>query len=232
MSQWVQNQDATAFVSPFVWTTLQPLVSLLESKHTAVQELGCFMVLAEVCNRSEISKMFMEGVVDLLKKFAADTTASSTMKKISRMALARLGIEVLVQHQPATEQSMNNLQEWLEMLGLASLHNVLEKHEISMDNVQYVTGDDLEKIGVALGPRKKLLNAVQSLNRHSQKEFRSHTAQHEPCLICFDGIKEMCFIPCGHVATCEQCAQITLARQDKCPICRTPVTQFVKPFYV
>jgi baculoviral IAP repeat-containing protein 2/3 len=44
------------------------------------------------------------------------------------------------------------------------------------------------------------------------------------CKICMDRELEITFIPCGHLVTCEQCAQPL----KKCPICRKLIKSHVK----
>ncbi|XP_060558859.1 baculoviral IAP repeat-containing protein 7-like isoform X2 [Ruditapes philippinarum] len=47
------------------------------------------------------------------------------------------------------------------------------------------------------------------------------------CKICMDNELCMTFLPCGHLATCEDCAQ----NVNECPICRKLITQRVKIFW-
>ncbi len=47
------------------------------------------------------------------------------------------------------------------------------------------------------------------------------------CVICLDQVKNMTFIPCGHVATCESCS----AHVELCPICRQPITNKQKLYF-
>ena len=44
------------------------------------------------------------------------------------------------------------------------------------------------------------------------------------CCICFDEIKRIVFIPCGHFCICNSCAKHI---NDKCPICRTDIIDTV-----
>ena len=46
------------------------------------------------------------------------------------------------------------------------------------------------------------------------------------CLICTElitGQNRSCFVPCGCAHWCQDCAQILLAREDRCPTCRSPI---------
>ncbi|XP_055344018.1 uncharacterized protein LOC129592086 isoform X2 [Paramacrobiotus metropolitanus] len=46
------------------------------------------------------------------------------------------------------------------------------------------------------------------------------------CRICDDSPKRIVFVPCGHLATCEECSK----KVDLCPICRSPVQQKIKTY--
>mmetsp|Transcript_115962 Transcript_115962/g.247835 ORF Transcript_115962/g.247835 Transcript_115962/m.247835 type:complete len:341 (+) Transcript_115962:69-1091(+) len=47
----------------------------------------------------------------------------------------------------------------------------------------------------------------------------------EQCVVCFDRDVGACMIPCGHVATCMECAK-KLSPQ-RCPFCRVPIVEVV-----
>lgn len=47
------------------------------------------------------------------------------------------------------------------------------------------------------------------------------------CKICMDNELCMTFLPCGHLATCEDCARSV----KECPICRKEISQKVKIFW-
>lgn len=47
------------------------------------------------------------------------------------------------------------------------------------------------------------------------------------CKICMDKELAITFLPCGHLATCEECSKSL----EECPICRKPITQTVKVYW-
>lgn len=52
------------------------------------------------------------------------------------------------------------------------------------------------------------------------------------CVICCSAPKSAAFIPCGHVACCEECAN-SLQKKSKrsdCPICRAPIQSSIRIF--
>ena len=55
---------------------------------------------------------------------------------------------------------MSALSEWLGARGLGALHAVLEAQQIDLDVLPDLTEDDLKDLGIALGPRRRLLKAI------------------------------------------------------------------------
>lgn len=45
------------------------------------------------------------------------------------------------------------------------------------------------------------------------------------CKVCMDSNITMMFLPCKHMITCSLCALVLLT----CPICRTPINEWIKP---
>jgi hypothetical protein len=127
-----------------------------------------------------------------------------------------------------------DVQSWLKQLRLELYLDAFTKHAVTLVNLPFLEEKDLDAMAIPLGPRKQLLAAIDALRRHNAKAYLPHPVKGEavPCLVCYDAEKSMCFVPCGHVVTCDQCAEIIRARQDPCVICRTPVTTIVKPFFV
>ena len=52
------------------------------------------------------------------------------------------------------------------------------------------------------------------------------------CIVCLSSESKICFVPCGHVVACNECAEILKSREDPCVICRSPITTFVTPIYL
>lgn len=42
----------------------------------------------------------------------------------------------------------------------------------------------------------------------------------EECKICWDGIPNFAFVPCGHAITCQKCSDMVVRSNGRCPICR------------
>ena len=47
------------------------------------------------------------------------------------------------------------------------------------------------------------------------------------CVVCRDARRNFIFLPCGHLAACEECA----AEQDRCPLCRVEATSKQRVFW-
>ncbi|CAN5404035.1 AAA family ATPase [soil metagenome] len=56
---------------------------------------------------------------------------------------------------------MSKLFEWLNDHGLESLNPVLEAHQVGLDVLPDLTEDDLKELGIALGPRRRLMRAIK-----------------------------------------------------------------------
>lgn len=57
-----------------------------------------------------------------------------------------------------------SVKEWLESLGLSKYLSVFELNEVDMDVLPYLTLEDLRDMPVrAIGPRRKMLNSLESL---------------------------------------------------------------------
>jgi predicted ATPase/class 3 adenylate cyclase len=60
---------------------------------------------------------------------------------------------------------MGDFDEWLERLGLSRHRAVFAEHDIDREILPDLTDQDLEKLGLSLGHRKKLLRAIAELGR-------------------------------------------------------------------
>ncbi len=55
---------------------------------------------------------------------------------------------------------MGELQDWLKQRGLESLAAVLVEHDVDLDILPDLTEQDLERLGLSLGQRRRLLKAI------------------------------------------------------------------------
>lgn len=64
----------------------------------------------------------------------------------------------------------------------------------------------------------------------NEKKDISTEIEEEQCIICLDNKKCILYVPCHHVASCNQCAQKIIQSKQQCPICRTKVEQMIQVF--
>lgn len=216
-----------------------------------VVELGCFLSYT-VCGKGDIPKLFSEGVVGCLKDLARKGGESDEYAQSARLAKLTLSnLEISIEDEEALRASTDgalssansavlaaDLPQWLKTLGLSEYLAVLEDNKVRFSDLVLLTEEDIEKLPLPLGPRRRLQNAVRSLRAAQAPQttpppaLASAASSGGPCLVCFDSPKDTVLVPCGHVATCEQCSQILRARRDRCVVCRTPIERIVKPFFV
>jgi hypothetical protein len=60
---------------------------------------------------------------------------------------------------------VDELERWLAPLGLVQLAPVLQANNVDLEILPELSEADLEKLGLSLGHRKKLLKAAASLSR-------------------------------------------------------------------
>ncbi|KAJ0981093.1 hypothetical protein J5N97_009348 [Dioscorea zingiberensis] len=74
----------------------------------------------------------------------------------------------------------NPVVEWLRSLGLSRYEEVFRREEVDWDTLKWLTEEDLLNIGIsALGPRKKIVHALNELRKtNDQTEEREKEASH------------------------------------------------------
>ncbi len=55
---------------------------------------------------------------------------------------------------------ISNLREWLEGLGLGKYAELFAENEIELGDLPHLAEADLRELGLPMGPRKRILNAV------------------------------------------------------------------------
>ncbi len=61
----------------------------------------------------------------------------------------------------------NTVRTWLASLDLAHLESLFEEHQIDLRDLPLLSNDDLKELGIPLGPRRRILNAIAP-NKASQ----------------------------------------------------------------
>ncbi len=57
-----------------------------------------------------------------------------------------------------------NLRDWLASLDLEHLTQVFEDNQVGLRDLPLLSEDDLKQLGLALGPRRRLFNAIAKLS--------------------------------------------------------------------
>jgi class 3 adenylate cyclase len=73
-----------------------------------------------------------------------------------------------------------NVREWLEANGFARFADTFEENEIDGEALLELTEEHLKDFGIALGPRLKLLKAIESLRRASNEEAPAPVQTRKP----------------------------------------------------
>jgi hypothetical protein len=67
---------------------------------------------------------------------------------------------------------VQQIEDWLEKLGMAEYAQVFAKNRIDFSVLPDLTDQDLEKIGVVLGDRRKILRAIAALSNAGVPDHR------------------------------------------------------------
>jgi hypothetical protein len=59
---------------------------------------------------------------------------------------------------------MTQIETWLEEIGLGQYATVFAENAVDLDVLPDLTETDLERLGVALGDRKRILRAIAALS--------------------------------------------------------------------
>ncbi|AHH82682.1 IAP-3 [Buzura suppressaria nucleopolyhedrovirus] len=113
-----------------------------------------------------------------------------------------------------------------------------EQHARWFDNciyVQLVKGRDyvqnvISNACVIPAAKKQMPKSDATLVSHAvvEVENKRELEDSKACRICFEEERNVCFVPCGHVATCGKCA---VALQN-CPTCRVKINNAVRMYQV
>ncbi len=68
-----------------------------------------------------------------------------------------------------------------------------------------------------------------SIPRNQLTELDEQSTKNKPmeCIICYDRLKNIIFLPCAHLSCCFQCS----ASVADCPICRTKIEASIRTYF-
>ena len=142
---------------------------------SAVIATWCFVFVAVIRELSAAVILFTSET-KVLSVLIFDLKESGDVGAIAVLSLAMVGITTVVivdrqlgrrrprRRSPARARrriaTMSALADWLDAHGLGALHAVLAAQQIDIDVLPDLTEDDLKGLGIALGPRRRLLKAI------------------------------------------------------------------------
>jgi len=71
---------------------------------------------------------------------------------------------------------MQQIADWLEKLGMSEYTQRFSENDIALDILPELTDQDLEKLGVSLGHRRRMLKAIRELGDPALALPRTETA--------------------------------------------------------
>jgi len=79
---------------------------------------------------------------------------------------------------------------------------------------------------------QRTMTALTVIEREKQEKIKAEEAMQSDledkfCVVCMESAKVMCFGPCGHVATCEQCS----VDLQLCPMCQAQIKQRIRAYF-
>lgn len=96
---------------------------------------------------------------------------------------------------------MSALSDWLKSIGLARIERVLTDNDIDEDVIGSLTENDLEKLGVSMGDRKRLLQALGTLHPASLRSAVADATQGE--------LRQLTIMFCDLVDSTSLCERLT-----------------------
>lgn len=89
-----------------------------------------------------------------------------------------------------------------------------------------------EEPAVALlreGMRQRRKDRARLLQQQEQQQPSSSVSSDQcSCVVCYEAPRDAVFLPCGHSATCLDCAlDVYRKASGSCPLCRTSIAQIV-----
>jgi len=124
--------------------------------------------------------------------------------------------------------SHKSIDTWLSDLGLEQLHGVFAEEQISLDDLPYLSEQDLEKIGVPLGPRKRLMRAIAKRSADAAPDDFGHTGEAASARATLEGERrQLTVLFCDIVRYTELASTVDLevlqeivrTYEDACAIC-------------
>ena len=113
--------------------------------------------------------------------------------------------------------SYTELNTKVNILGhtVSELETELKKEKQKREESDLVLANQISQIN-------NILKEKDILTRDKERINQAHTLLYY-CQVCFERQRNMRLVPCGHMATCEECTEQIMSINGLCPLCRTAV---------
>ena len=126
---------------------------------------------------------------------------------------------------PATNAGAFVLQSYTELNTKVNiLETEIKKEKQKREESDLILANQISQIN-------NLLKEKDIITRDNERIDHAHTTRTHcvrvlyHCQVCFERQHNMRLVPCGHMATCEECTEQIMNINGKCPLCRTAVTK-------
>jgi hypothetical protein len=123
---------------------------------------------------------------------------------------------------------LNHNEELDLAITLSLLEQDEERQQKELDD--YNNGVDLSEHIKTYDYNDEYNIIEESINNENKKSVNNDEVNNTTCVICLSEKRELAFIPCGHMVTCNNCSQHLMKSDSKkiCPICRKPIKSLLK----
>ena len=109
---------------------------------------------------------------------------------------------------------MQALSDWLASIGMARVERVLLDNDIDAEVITSLTETDLEKLGVSMGDRKRLLQAIGVLRQQAVR------APLIPGLASQGELRQLTIMFCDLVDSTQLCERLSPSGRSRCTTSR------------
>ena len=114
-------------------------------------------------------------------------------------------------------QSYTELNTKVNILGhtVSELEAELKKEKQKREESDLILANQISQIN-------NLMKEKNIITRNKERIDHAHTLLYY-CQVCFERQRNMRLVPCGHMATCEECTEQIMSINGLCPLCRAAV---------
>jgi hypothetical protein len=150
-----------------------------------------------------------------LSSLISSETSSSSFLSSSSLSSAEFEyrgmLSALLPSRTFTSSDVNFLLEWRK------IHQINQNQHEKVLNSMGITGQEFDI---------KCQSACTSDNEAANGQVEKVNSNSTECVVCLTETRACCFLPCGHLSTCFDCA----VRLKECPICRSKIEKIQKVY--